>query len=108
MEKQLIETSYKNKEKYFYFVKYDDWKDFIRIVKIVKENIVPDKIKYSGITDMNGYFIKDGIRIEINYDFTGNELLYKDTGNPEDLEKVRGWAKTIWDELQKWENETVN
>ncbi len=102
MEKRLIETPFEKGEKYFYFCEYDDWEIFLEIVKVVKEKICPEEIEYKNWWDaMSGYFIKDGIRIEMNYDMSGNELLYKDTGHSQDLEKVRSWVQIIWDELQK-------
>ena len=108
MKKHLAEFSLKEGEIIFDFVGYNDCDDFTKIIHIIEEFINPGEIDYSGITDMSGYFIKDHIRVELEYDgMLGNSCIYKDTGNSEDLEKVRGWAKTIWDELQKRENEPV-
>ena len=108
MNKHLAELSLKKGEIMFDFVGYEEWEDFIKIYKIIKEFLNPKEQHCIGLTDIYGYFIKDHIRIELEYDeMVGNSCIYKDTGNPEDLEKVRGWAKIIWDELQKRENEPV-
>ena len=34
-------------------------------------------------------------------EMTGNEMLYKSTGKAEDAEKAKGWARLIWEELEK-------
>jgi hypothetical protein len=108
MDKKFVEYKSENNIWNFMFVGYCEWEDFDLIIEIVNRILNPDELQYSGVTDMQGYFIKDKLRILLSFNsMTWNELLYKDTGNPEDLEKVRGWAKTIWDELQKRENEPV-
>lgn len=101
MKKKLVETSFENGEKYFYFVKYDDLEDFEKIIQIIKERLNPSELNERyGWDDASGYFVKEGIRIGINYDMTGNEMVYQDRGNPEELEKVRKWVKTIWEALE--------
>lgn len=102
IEKKLVEAPQENEDLAFYFNCYDYWEDFVLIFKIVNEKIHPEKSDYSGITDMDGYFIKDGIRMEVYFDeMVGNDMLYKSTGKAEDAEKARGWARLIWEELEK-------
>lgn len=102
MEKRLIEGPFRNGTKYFHFCEYDDWEIFLEIVKVVKEKICPEEIKYSGLDDISGYFIKEGIRVDFEYDsITRIAMIYRDTGHSQDLEKVRSWVQIIWDELQK-------
>lgn len=101
MKKELVEYISPNGTLEFFFNGYDDVMDFISIAHIIKEVIFPDVIHYTALEDADGYFIKDGVQIEMSSDISGNELLYKDTGHPQDLEKVRSWVQIIWDELQK-------
>ena len=102
MEKKLMEAPHENGDWAFYFNCYDYWEDFVLIFEIADEKIHPEKSDYRGITDMDGYFIKDGIRMEVfNDDMIGNRMLYKSTGKAEDAEKARGWARLIWEELEK-------
>ena len=59
------------------------------------------EVRCKGITDMHGYFIKDGIRVNMEYDsMIGNWLEYKNSGSEADLNRVREWAQLIWDHLQ--------
>lgn len=86
----------------FYYKGYDYWEDFDLMFKIVDEKIHPEKSDYWGITDMSGYFVKDGVRMEVEFDsMCGNDILYKSTGKAEDAEKAKGWARLIWEELEK-------
>ena len=108
MNKHLAEFSIKEGEIIFSFVGYDDCDDFMKIYTTIKKLLQPEHLECLGFTDIRGYFIKDHIRVRVEYDgMLGNSCIYKDTGNAEDLEKVRGWVKVIWDELQKRENEPV-
>ena len=101
-EKKLRETPRNNGDLWFYFNGYGYWEDFLLIFKIVDEKIQPVERHYRGITEMDGYFIKDGIRMEVEFwDMEANRMLYKSTGKAEDAEKARGWARLIWEELEK-------
>ena len=51
----------------FAFAGFDDWRDFSVIVEVVKRCFSPDEINVDCITEMNGYFIKDGVRIGVSY-----------------------------------------
>ena len=102
MEKKLIEVPEENGDWSFYFNCYDYWEDFLLIFNIADEKIQPMERHYRGITEMDGYFIKDGIRMEVFFwDMDGNRMVYKSTGKAEDAEKARGWARLIWEELEK-------
>jgi hypothetical protein len=84
----------------FHFVEFDDGMDFIAIVRIIKTIIKPDKIDYRGIEDSNGYFEKDGLHIDLEYDgLIGNWMEFKGEQTKENLAKVRGWAELIFNEL---------
>lgn len=100
MVKKLIETSDTDQSIVFYLSGYDDCDDFMKIYDIIKSRLTPDDIRCAGMTDMCGYFIKDGIRVDLEFDtMTGNEIIYRNTGHPHDLEKVRGWVQLIWNIL---------
>ena len=101
MNPELVEYESKGEEREFFFNGYDDGMDFLNIVRIIKKVISPEQLHYHGWENSEGYFIKEGIQITLRNDFTGNELVYKDTGNPDELDKVRKWVKQIWDALQK-------
>lgn len=55
----------------FYFcsikgsIGFDYWDDFLIIVDVIKNDFFPEEIKYSGITDIFGYFIIKGLKIDI-------------------------------------------
>ena len=102
MKKELIEYKEENGDIEFFFNGYDYWEDFDLIYDFVKDKIHPESDGRRGITDMDGYVVKDGIRMELRFDeMTGNEMLYKSTGKAEDAEKAKGWARLIWEELEK-------
>ena len=48
----------------FYFcsikgsIGFDYWEDFLIIIDVINNYVFPEEIKYSGITDIFGYFIK--------------------------------------------------
>lgn len=99
MEHRMAE---KNKASYtiYYFFGFDDWRDFDKIISIVKNNIRPTKIDWQGAEDMNGYFEKDGLLVNMEYDSMGqNYMEFKGEQNEKNLEKVREWANIIFDNL---------
>ncbi|NPV90072.1 MAG: hypothetical protein HPY50_04760 [Firmicutes bacterium] len=85
---------------------FRDCEDFVTMTKIIKVIIKPNSIQYSGIIDMDGYFVKDGIRVEMEYDsMTGNELIYKGDRSEEKVAKVRQWAQIVFSELMRRDQE---
>ncbi len=55
----------------FYFcsikgsIGFDYWKDFLIVVDVINNHILPEEIKYSGITDIFGYFVKNGLKVDM-------------------------------------------
>lgn len=55
----------------FYFcsikgsIGFDYWEDFLIIVDVINKDFFPEEIKYSGITDIFGYFIKNGLKVDM-------------------------------------------
>ena len=99
MEKKLIEVFDKNCVEY-HFVEFDDGMDFIRITRIIKDKISPDQLDYQGIEDMHGFFEKDSLHIDLEYDgMIGNWMEFKGEQSDKNLRKVREWANTIFDNL---------
>lgn len=85
----------------FDFIGFDDWKTFVKIMEIVEDRIKPDKSNYQGVTDMNGFFEKDGLRVEIQYDeMIGNFLEFKGEKTNDNLIIIREWAQLIFDSLK--------
>ena len=100
MDKKLVEGILKNNDLIFGFVGFDDWTDFDKIIAIIKNRINPDNLDYQGMTDMNGYFVKDGLHVEIRYNsMMGNDLVFKEERTEENLNKLRKWSKVIFDNL---------
>lgn len=100
MQYKLVESISENSKITYYFVGFDDWRDFVKIMNIVKNNIKPDKSNYQGITDMNGYFKKDGLYIEVQYDeMIGNYLEFNGDKTDENLNRIKEWSEIIFDNL---------
>ncbi len=100
MKFELIETSQKNNEITYDFNGFDDCDHFLKIIKIIKDIIKPSRCKYSGLTDMDGYFEKDGLHVDTEYNsMIGNYLIFKGENTEANLKKVREWAKIIYDNL---------
>ena len=99
MEKKLIEYRRDNGVWKFFFEGYEDQVDHIDILVLIKAVIRPETYRYDGeYTRYN----KEGINFSVLYfDMGGTSLEYQDTGRPEDLEKVRGWVKKVWDALEQ-------
>jgi len=96
---KLVDTSDANIVSYD-FVGFDDWIDFEKIMRFVRTRIEPERANYQGITDMHGYFDKDGLHVELEYDgAVGNWLEFKGERTEQNLSKVREWANLIFDEL---------
>lgn len=55
----------------FYFcsikgsIGFDYWEDFLIIVDVINKDVFPEEIKYSGITDIFGYFVKNGLKVDM-------------------------------------------
>ena len=100
MQYKLVESISENNKITYDFVGFDDWRDFIKIMDIVNKELKPNKTDYQGITDMNGYFEKDELYIEVQYDeMIGNYLEFTGDKTDENLRKIKEWAKIIFDSL---------
>ena len=100
MQYKLVESISENNKITYDFVGFDDWRDFIKIMDIVNKELKPNKTDYQGITDMNGYFEKDELYIEVQYDeMIGNYLEFNGDKTDENLRKIKEWAKIIFDSL---------
>ena len=100
MERKLVECLVDSGTYEFYFKGYEEFNDFLKIVAIIKNTIKPEKLNYSGLEDVSGYFVKDGVQINMLFDMTGNEMIYNNKGYKNDIKKVRKWISEIWNELQ--------
>ena len=55
----------------FYFcsikasIGFDYWEDFLIIIDVINNYVLPEEIKYSGVTDIFGYFIKNGLKVDM-------------------------------------------
>lgn len=101
MNKRLSEGLMESKNEYiFAFVGFDDYNDYIQIINIIKNVLKPDICKYSGLTDMYGYFEKDGLQVDVEFNWMiDNCLIFKGERTENNLQKVREWAKIIFDNL---------
>lgn len=84
----------------------DNYSSFDKAIDIIKKNIHPLKknIKHDFFDGGSGFFIKDDIKVKIicsNWD--GTELRVNEYINKEDLDKVRKWAREIYNEIHKKE-----
>ncbi len=101
MEKKLIEA-FEHDYVEYHFVEFDDGMDFIRITEIIKDKIGPDKMDYQGIEDMHGFFEKDNLHVDLEYDgMIGNWMEFKGEQSERNLEKVREWAKIVFENLME-------
>lgn len=101
---KLIEyTSKIAKEKtiIFDFSGFDKPKDFDTIEDIIKRKIKPKRFDVKASFDaVAAYFDKDGLKIEIVFDpMMGNTMKIVGEKTISDMEKVRIWAKMIFDHL---------
>lgn len=102
MRYKLSESTSDDNKITYDFVGFDDWRDFVKIMNIIKDKINPNKSDYQGITDMNGYFEKDGLYIEVQYDeMIGNYLEFKGDQSERNIIKIREWANVIFENLMK-------
>ena len=99
MEHRLTEVKKEGLSRY-HFVEFDDGMDFIRITEIIKNRIHPDRMDYYGIEDMHGFFEKDSLHVDLEYDgMIGNWMEFKGDQTEMNLAKVRKWAEIIFDDL---------
>ena len=86
---------------------YNECADFDEMVRILKEEIGCDELDYGwGWDDANGYFIKDGIKVEIMLDtYLYLFWIYKGTKTPEISKKIHDWAETVFEGLKKFHGE---
>lgn len=84
----------------YHFNEFDAGWDFVEITRIIKAKIKPQRINYEGITDMHGYFEKDGLRLKLEYDgMIGNWMEFKGEQTENNKAKVKELAQLIFDEL---------
>ena len=102
MGKFRLAESIENNVIEYYFVGFDDWRDFDNIFGIIKSKIRPQRTYHEGATDMTGYFEKDELRVDFIYISMGiNYLEFKGEQTPDNIAKVKAWAQLIFDELMK-------
>lgn len=100
MDKKLVEVMRDTGEFVCHFVGFDEWESFVKIIDIVREKIKPDHSVFQGITDMQGYFDKSGLHVELEYDgMIGNYLVYRGLMDEESIKTVKEWAHVIFDGL---------
>jgi len=86
-----------------YSVTFDgfyDYEEFKEVMRILEEVIGFDEIKISGLDAMDGYSIKDDIRL--SWKFNNWDCIEFDYDNPKSdshIKIVKGWARMIFDLL---------
>ena len=95
---RLVEGVINKPDIYWDFVNYECPEDFITMMEVIRDVLKPERWDFRGITDMNGYFTKDGITVHTYYNIVGITLEYKNGLNEsqEKVKKVRGWIQTVW------------
>ena len=88
-----------NGDIYVPMLNFDDWKDFLSLVSTIKEVVKPDTIRYQGITDMSGYFVKEAQRVELEYDemLGSGMVIRKNDINSNSMDLVNEWIQQIID-----------
>ena len=79
-----------------------DYLEFDEVIRTLREEIRVDCVRISGLSAMDGYSEKDGIRLSWvfnNWDCI--EASYDDPTNLEAVAKIREWAKIIFNNLIK-------
>lgn len=100
MQYELVESKTNNSQITYDFSGFDDWISINKIVNIIRGSIKPSRIALKGGVNVNGYFEKDGLYVEIHHDETkGNYLEFKGEISNENLNKTRVWARTIFNRL---------
>lgn len=100
MEYELVESIPNSSKIIYYFKGFDSWQSINRIANIVREDIKPNKITFSGRVNYDGYFEKDGLGVWIHQDETKRTYLeFKGEGSEKNFNKIRVWAKVIFSEL---------
>lgn len=91
----------KEKTIIFDFSGFDKWMDFNKIEDIIKQKIKPEGIDVGASFDgRHGHFEKNGLQVEFIFDpMIGNIMKIVGEKTVSDMEKVRIWAKMIFNEL---------
>ena len=82
---------------------FDDWRDYLLIADVIKELFQPEQIAYSGITDIRGHFVIDGIRFEFDYDSCFGIFIINKHENLTEAQKATAFQimNKIWKECVK-------
>ena len=98
LEERLVEwDSNEEQKKWYAFISFEEYEDFDDMVWIIEHKIFPEQIDYHGSEDFYGYFVKNGIRVEIMRVWVGGNMIKCDLHlPPRELEQVRQWAQIIW------------
>ncbi|MEL4105372.1 hypothetical protein AAFA46_00840 [Oscillospiraceae bacterium WX1] len=100
MDRRLFEVLLSGNNYVFGFAGFEESEDFSKIMKIIEEEIRPNRCNGGGLEDKLGYFDKDGFRVEVEFNsIMGNFLVYQGQRSDENLAKIREWAKIIFDNL---------
>lgn len=80
----------------FTFYGFNDWRDFMFVAEVIKQYFNPDEIN-TDMDSMNGYFIKDGLHIDIQRSCNGNPEFFVNacimqTNN----EKIDSLINDVW------------
>lgn len=102
MEKKLNEFKSTRDETIFDFTGFEECTDFVKIMNLIKVHIKPIESNYQGITDMNGYFIKDDIYVHVDFSsMVGNCFRLDSDQSENSIAMTRKWACIIFDQLLK-------
>jgi hypothetical protein len=80
----------------------DSFETFQESLKFIENYIIPNKIKYKyGYWgESNGYFVKDGITVYLEYsNWIGTVIKVNENLPKHELEKVRNWAEKIYNNI---------
>lgn len=79
---------------------YDDYKDAKIMSSLAQKILSPEKFDdLGGPSDMRGYFVKDGIKVEMCYSYMGDYEWQVDTEKKETEKTVFAWAVLVQKEF---------
>jgi hypothetical protein len=99
--KRLAEYEYEG-SLVFNFHGFYDFVEFDEVIRTLREEIKVEDSKFSGLDAMDGYSVKDGIRL--NWVFNNWDCIkatYNTLNNDEAVSKIRDWTKVIYANLMK-------
>ncbi|MDS0527771.1 hypothetical protein NNC19_18940 [Clostridium sp. SHJSY1] len=100
MQYELVESIPNSSQVIYDFKGFDNWQSMNKIVNIIKEDIKPNKLTFSGRVNFDGYFEKDGLQVEVHQDETKRTYLeFRGQESEKNFNKIRVWAKVIFSEL---------